>query len=62
MKISVRTNVLTDKSETFDVVLTTDAGNVVEFPAVDEASAHELADTLGETINRLTTEVCKVWY
>ena len=56
MRIKIETQVLTDRSRTYDVLLTDDYGNTIRLPCIDQACARVLADTLYDAVNDFTVE------
>jgi hypothetical protein len=55
MKIHVKRERLTDRSHVYNVLLTQD-GSTIRLPAVNQASAEALADSMYTDINAGTTE------
>ncbi len=56
MRIKIETQVLTDRSRTYDVLLTDDYGNAIRLPCIDQACARVLADTIYDAVNDFTVE------
>lgn len=56
MQIKIVTQVLTDKSKAYDLLLIQD-DQVIRLPAYDQASARHLRDTIAKTVEDCTTEL-----
>jgi hypothetical protein len=56
MRIKIETQVLTDRSRVYDVVLLSDQGNEIRLPCIDQACARVLADMIYDAVNDFTVE------